>query len=131
MKHPVQKKELRAFGLLVGGVFSVIGVWPTIFSGSSPRVWALGVGGGLILLGLVLPQALRPAHRLWMLVGHVLGWVNTRIILGIIFYGLITPMGFLIRLFGNDAMRRALVQEVETYRVNRQPRSATHVRRQF
>jgi len=60
-----------------------------------------------------------------------LGWVNTRILLGVIFYGLITPMGLFLRLLGKDAMRRVLVQEAQTYRIARSPRSHAHMKNQF
>ena len=66
-----------------------------------------------------------------MIVGHALGWVNTRIILGIVFYGLLTPMGLAMRLFGKDSMQRQFVQEAHTYRVMRNPRPRSHLMRQF
>ena len=131
MSTSLDRKELRSFGLLVGGVFSVIGLWPILFRGDPPRWWALALGGTLIVLGLALPVVLKPVYRIWMKVGHVLGWVNTRIILGIIFYGLFTPMGLIRRALGKDAMRRALVQDAETYRVTRTRRPPSHVKHQF
>lgn len=124
-------KNLRSFGLLVGGIFSVIALWPTVFSGEPPRWWAFAVGAALIGLGLVLPAALAPVYRVWMRIGHVLGWINTRIILGVIFYGMVTPMGLIMRVLGKDPMRRVLVQESETYRVARTARPSSHLRRQF
>ena len=131
MRGKSQSTELRSFGLLVGGVFSIIGLWPLLPQSDPPRLWAIVLGAGFFLLGLFLPNSLKWPHRLWMKVGHVLGWVNTRIILGIIFYGLITPMGVLKRVMGKDSMRRALVQEADTYRVLRTARPASHIKRQF
>jgi hypothetical protein len=66
-----------------------------------------------------------------MKIGHVLAWINTRIILGIVFYGLITPMGIIMRLFGWDAMRRVLARDAKTYRLVRQARPPSHMTRQF
>ena len=131
MNHEVQVKELRNFGLIVGGIFLVIGLWPIVWRGDDMRLWAVGLGGVLIPLGLLVPAVLAPVFKVWMKVGHVLGWINTRIILGILFDGLITPMGVVMRLFGWDAMRRVLVRDVESYRVVRQPRPRTHMTRQF
>lgn len=131
MTQPVQQKELRDFGLIVGGVFAVIGLWPMVFRGEDMRLWALGLGGTLIAAGLVFPTALRLPHQGWMWGGHVLGWINTRIILGIVFFGLVTPMGVVMRLFGKDSMHRAFVQDVPTYRVVRGPRPREHMRNQF
>lgn len=129
--HQATDKELRQFGLLVGGVFAVIGLWPVVFRSESPRLWAMILGGLLIALGATLPQGLKHVHRRWMQIGHVLGSINTKIILGIVYYGLITPMGLVMRLMGKDPMHRALAKESTTYRVVRVPRPRQHMRNQF
>jgi len=127
----VAKKDLRNFGLLVGAVFSVIGMWPLLFRGDEVRVWAIGLGGTLMVLGSFVPGVLAPVHRAWMQLGHILGWVNTRILLGVVFYGLITPMGIVFRLIGKDVMRQAMTQDSSTYRVLRKPRLKGHMKYQF
>jgi uncharacterized membrane protein HdeD (DUF308 family) len=129
--QPPTTKDLRQFGLLVGGVFAVIGLWPVVFRSESPRLWAMIIGSLLIVLGAIAPQSLKQVHRGWMKIGHVLGSINTKIILGIIYYLLITPMGLIMRLMGKDPMHRALAQGTDTYRVVRAPRPRTHMRNQF
>lgn len=129
--RPPTAKDLRQFGHIVGGVFSIIGLWPLIFRSESPRLWALILGGVLMLLGTIAPQSLRQVHQGWMKVGHVLGSINTRIILGIIYYLLITPMGLVMRLLGKDPMHRALERNAPTYRLVRTPRPRHHMRNQF
>ena len=131
MDHRFEAKELRQFGLLVGGVFSVIGLWPMFLRGEPLRLWAVVLGSLLILLGSLVPTWLAPVHRGWMWVGHVLGWINTRIILGVIFYGLITPIGIAFRMLGKDTMRQSFSDTSSTYRVNRQPRPRSHMKFQF
>jgi hypothetical protein len=131
MQDTSEKKELRNFGLIVGGLFALIGAWPLIRHGETLHVWALVLASFLVPLGLLMPAVLRPIFKVWMKVGHVMGWVNTRIILGILYFGLITPMGMVMRLFGWDSMRRALLQDVETYRIVRPARSRNHMTRQF
>lgn len=131
MDHRFEAKELRQFGLLVGGVFSVIGLWPMFLRGEPLRLWAVVLGSLLILLGSLAPTWLAPIHRGWMWVGHVLGWINTRIILGVIFYGLITPIGIVFRMLGKDTMRQSFSDTSSTYRVNRQPRPRSHMKFQF
>jgi len=123
--------QLRKFGLLVGGIFCAIGLWPALIRGGDPRVWTLVVGGLLVVPALVAPRALAPVYRVWMAAAEGLGWVNTRILLGIVFYGLITPMGLIRRLRGGDAMRRRGDPGAESYRVPKPPRSGTHMNRQF
>ncbi|WP_413933223.1 SxtJ family membrane protein [Nitrospira sp. BLG_1] len=129
--HQATDKELGQFGLLVGGAFAVIGLWPVVFRGESLRLWAMVLGGLLIILGGTVPQSLKPVHRGWMKIGHVLGAINTKIILGIVYYGLITPMGLVMRFMGKDPMHRVLDKKVITYRVVRAPRPRQHMRNQF
>ena len=123
--------QLRKFGLLVGGIFGAIGLWPAVVRGGSPRMWALILGGLLIAPALLAPGVLAPVYRGWMAAAEVLAWVNTRILLGIVFYGLITPMGLIRRLRGADAMRRRGDPGAESYRVPKPPRAGTHMNRQF
>jgi hypothetical protein len=85
----------------------------------------------LIVLGAVVPQSLKQVHYGWMKIGHVLGSINTKIILGIIYYLLITPMGLVMRLMGKDSMHRTFAQDAATYRVIRAPRPRQHMRNQF
>lgn len=125
------RKELRQFGLLVGSVFAVIGLWPVLFRGESPRLWAMMLGSLLMVLGTMAPQSLKLVHQGWMQVGHVLGSINTKIILGIVYYGLITPMGLVMRLMGKDSMHRTFRQDAATYRVVRVPRPRQHMHNQF
>jgi hypothetical protein len=126
-----ETKHLRSFGLMVGGIFALIGAWPVGWGGRSPRLWGLILGGLLMALALAWPRSLTRVYRVWMTVGEVLGWINTRLILGMLFYLLFTPMGVFMRLRGKDPMRRTLVPEAESYRVVRQPRPASHMWHQF
>lgn len=125
------KKELRNFGLLVGAVFSGIGLWPLLMQGEVVRLWAIGLGGVLVLLGGMSPGILAPVHKVWMRVGHALGWINTRILLSLVFYGLVTPMGILFRMMGKDVMRQTFARDSPTYRVLRRPRPQGHMKYQF
>jgi hypothetical protein len=131
MKRQDDKKQLRHFGLIVGGIFAVIGLWPMVFRAQSPRPWALALAVALVVPALVLPGSLTYVHRVWMAAGEALGWVNTRIILSVIFYGLVTPMGIIMRRFGRDPMQRRFEPGVATYRVPKSARTAAHMTRQF
>ena len=131
MEQAATRKELRHFGLLVGAVFTVISLWPLVFRGDSLRLWAVGIGGLLIACGGILPQLLAPIHKGWMWVGHILGWINTRILLSIVYYAMVTPIGLVRRLMGKDTMRQAFAESSTTYRVIRSPRPHSHMKNQF
>jgi len=101
-------QELRRFGLLVGGILAVITVWPVVFRGDPPRIWVGVTAGVLVALALVAPAALRLVYRAWMLLGHALGWVNTRLLLGATYFLLLLPTGLVLRVMGRDPLDRRL-----------------------
>ena len=131
MQNEITIKQLRSFGLTVGGIFALIGLWPLVVHNQGARWWSLIVAVVLILPALVYPKSLFWIHKGWMAVGHVLGWINTRIILGVLFYGLITPMAIVMRFMGRDPMRRAFEPDADTYRISPRPRPGAHMTRQF
>ncbi len=132
MTHRVEVKQLKSFGLMVGGIFALIALWPWFFRSEEPRLWAFVLAGLLAGPALVWPRSLRPVYRVWMMLGEALGWINTRIILGLILYGLFTPVGFVRQfLLAKDSMRRRFEPDASTYRVMREPRAGSHMSRQF
>ncbi len=126
-----ETKPLRDFGLLVGGIFAVMGLWPLLIRGEPLRLWAVGIGLTLVGFGLTVPVVLRPLHTAWMWIGHVLGWVNTRIILSVVFYGLITPISIVFRMMGKETIPHKFAESRSTYRIIRKPRQRGHMRYQF
>src|SRR5206468_3249317 len=97
----------------------------------NPRIWALALSFLLLTLALTFPQALKPFRRLWMTIGEALGWVNTRIILSIVYCGLIVPLGAIRRMTGNDPMRRKFEPEAASYKIPRTKRPISHMLRQY
>ena len=83
------------------------------------------------ILALVLPESLRKVNQVWIKVGNVLGWINTRIILGIMFYLLIFPIGLLLKVFGKDAMNRKLDANSDSYRRISKQRDRKHLEKPF
>ena len=107
---PVTRKSFRAereFGLIVGGVFLLLSGW-WIYRGKFHSVSqiTLPLGAALVLLGLVFPGALVLPNKAWMALAEVLSFVSTRIILAFVFFGIVTPIGFVKRLFGWDPLSR-------------------------
>ena len=96
------------------------------------RLWAVGIAVGLLLPAVLFPTVLTPIYRVWMTIGDTLGWINTRIILTLVFYGLFTPIGVIRRvLLKKDPLHLSFEPEAETYRMVRQPRPHAHIERQF
>jgi hypothetical protein len=126
------RRELRNFGLTMAAIVAVLFglLLPWIFSGVY-RPWPWIVAGGLAGTGLLAPLALGLVYRLWMRFGHVMGAINTRLILGLFFYLIVTPIGSVMRLFRWDPMRRRRMQGVSSYRVNCTSKSSQHMEKPF
>lgn len=90
------KKDLRSFGLIVGGAFLVLGFF---FVKNYSLAFSF-LGGALVLLGVFAPAVLRPAHRAWMAFGMVIGRIMTTVILTVFFYAILTPLALALRTFG-------------------------------
>ncbi len=106
MKKKSFRRE-REFGLIVGGVFVLLSGW-WLYRGkfSNAAHITLPLGSLLVLLGLLWPKALIWPNRGWMLLAEGLSFVTTRIILGIVFFLVVTPIGVVKRLLGWDPLNR-------------------------
>ena len=131
LQQDVPLKQLRQFGWLMGGVFALVTFWPLVVRGEDIRMWAGIIAGILGVLGTVFPNALKPIFRGWMIFGEKIGWVNSRILLGIVFYGLLTPISLLIRVLGKRPLQLSFDPQAETYRVPKEARAANHVLKAF
>ena len=131
MRDEIDGKQLRSFGFTVGGIFAAIGLWPVVVHSQDVRWWAVTVAVLLIVPALVFPSRLSWIYRRWMALGHILGWINTRIILGFVFYLIVTPIGFIRRLLGKDPMGKEIRADMDSYRIIRQPRPPSHLKRQY
>jgi hypothetical protein len=102
----VTNQQARKTALLVGGVLLLIAAW-NFHRGRMRIVEVFGVLGALLVfVGLVVPFAARAFHTGWMKLAHALGWVNSRVLLTVLFYGVFAPYGFLSRLLGRDPLGR-------------------------
>lgn len=109
---------LRQFGfILAGGFIFIFGLLlPWIWERTYP-VWPWVVAGTSSFVALTAPIVLMPLYRIWMKLGHILGWINTRIILGLVFFAVFFPFGMMMRLFGTDPMARRMMSNEKSYRI--------------
>ena len=126
------KQSLRKFGLTVGSVLLVIGITLYLLEKSS-FIYFGGIGIILILFGLALPNVLKPINKIWMTLAIILGWFMSRVILIILFYLIITPIGFLWRLFRRDALKLKWDNSVSSYWEDREKQLSEQIdyERQF
>lgn len=124
-------KELRNFGLIMGGmIVLVLGLLiPWIWDFSLP-IWPFAVATGFVAVAVIYPKALAPVYKGWMKVGAVLGFINTRIILGLVFFVLILPMGLLMRI-KTDPMNRKFDPKAASYRKPSQQAASDSLRNPY
>jgi hypothetical protein len=113
------RKELREFGLVVGGVILVIGGF-LLYRHRPAGPWFAGVGAVLVAFGLVAPALLKPLQKVWMAFAVLMGWFMTRLILGALFYLVFTPIGLGARIFGHSFMPLQFDKSADTYWIRRE-----------
>ena len=93
----------RSFGLLFFFVFIIIGLWPIINS-ESIRIWSVIISLIFFILGIFNAKILTPLNKVWMSFGKLLGNFVSPIVMGIIFFGVVTPTGLILKLFSKDVL---------------------------
>ena len=125
-------RELRKFGLMVGGVFFAIGVLFLLRHKSNPSFF-LGLGTTLILFGTIWPHALKYVYIAWMALAFTLGFVMSNVILTLFFFLLVTPIGLLSRLLGKDFLAQKWNESATSYWIPcaKETKGAESYKRQF
>jgi hypothetical protein len=122
-------RELRKFGLLVGAVFALLGIW-FWFRGKGRYPYFLTPGAVLVVLGATVPNALRLIYVGWMTAAFLLGFVVSNILLTLFFYVVVTPIGLVARLAGRDFLNRKLDAQAKSYWIMRD-RSSSRQKRNY
>lgn len=110
----------RSFGFVFSVFFLIVALLP-LASGHNPRLWAVVVSLAFAAIALVWPVALAPFNRVWTQIGSLLHKVVSPISLGILFFGVVTPTAFFMRIFGKDSLRLKLDKNATTYWIERAP----------
>lgn len=108
------RAEVRKFGILFAVVFGLIGLY-MLYRGHGHWYYLPLVGLVFLVAGLAAYPPLRPIYLAWMKFAFVLGWINTRILLGLFFYVIITPIGVGMRLFGKDFLDEKIDKSKRSY----------------
>lgn len=120
----------RGFGLTFAAVFAVVGLWP-LLDAATPRLWALAGAAGFAGLAFLAPRLLAPLNRLWTRFGLLLARVTNPIVMGLLFFAVVTPMGLAMRALGKDPLRRRFEPEAASYWIERRPPGPAPMSRQF
>ena len=107
MNSTKNKNELRNFGLIVGTLFPfLLGFILPLLFGHQYRYWTLFIGFPLIIIGLIAPKKLKVFYDIWIKIGNLLGYINSKIILVTIFFLIVQPIALIMKFVGYDPLRR-------------------------
>ena len=125
-------KAIRDFGFIIGCLLLIIaGI--LFYKMSYLNLVMISLGFSFIGLGLVLPVIIKPFYLLWMYFAVILGWFMTRLILGLLFYIIVSPIGVILRLFGKEFLGLGKKLSNKSYwnHINKKNVNYRHFEKQF
>ena len=127
------KKDIRNFGLLIGGILIALGAYKFWKDKEVSSVFytLLSVGGFLVIFGLILPIVLKPFHKVWMWFSVVLGFIMTKVILTVLFFLILTPLKLFSTLFGKQFLSLKTDKNKESYWEIRESKKYDPVKSEF
>ena len=119
----------RSFGLVFFFVFLIVGLWP-LMREESPKIWLLIISIFFMVLGIMNSKLLTPLNKVWFKIGIFLGNLVAPIIMGIIFFLVVTPIGLIMKIIGKDLLQKKYDKKKGTYWIKRD-KSISTMKRQF
>ena len=113
------KAELRKFGITLGIVFGLLGSL-FLWRGKPYYLYLFALSGFFLFFGLLFPTLLKPIHKAWMALALILGSIMTRVILSILFYLVITPLGLISKISGKDFLDLKFDKSSDSYWILRE-----------
>tara|TARA_B100000242_G_C42848196_1_gene393900 strand:- start:254 stop:649 length:396 start_codon:yes stop_codon:yes gene_type:complete len=119
IEKSISQKVLREFGFIIGFSFPILVGWflPSL-SDNSFRTWTLWISIPTLILAISRPKLLFYPYKFWMKIGHILGWLNSRIILGMVFILVLQPIALIMRISGHDPLRKKKLNQKSYREVN-------------
>ena len=128
-KSEIKMSSNRNFGLVFFVVFLIFSFWPLTYDGSI-RIWFAIISLIFLILGLMNSKLLTPLNKLWFKFGIILGAIIAPIVMGVVFFLVITPIGLTMRIMGKDLLRKKYDNKKETYWIKRDKLVST-MKKQF
>jgi hypothetical protein len=114
----------------MAGFFVVVALWP-VLRGGEPRLWSIVVAAAVGIVAALRPQLLRSANRLWFRFGMLLHKVISPIVLGVLFFMVVTPVGMIMRATGRDVLALSFDRGAKSYWIDRSRDAPGEMNRQF
>ena len=125
----IQISSNRNFGLVFFVVFLIVALWPLKYE-EDIRLWSLVISIIFFILGVINSKLLTPLNKLWFKFGILLGSIVSPIIMGIVYFAVVTPIGVLMRLLGKDLLKTTKTKSISTYWMKRDKKQ-TSMKKQF
>ena len=119
----------RSFGLVFFVVFLIVALWPLKYE-EDIRLWSLVLSIIFFILGILNSRLLTPLNKLWFKFGMFLGSIVSPIVMGIVYFIVVTPIGIFMRLLGKDLLNTRKVNNASTYWIKRDKQHGT-MKKQF
>ena len=103
MQQKIKLPSNKNFGIVFSVVFLIISLWP-LLSQNDVRIWSLVISGIFLILGLINSKLLLPLNKIWFKFGLMLGNFIAPIVMGIVYFMVVTPTGLIMRLLGKDLL---------------------------
>ncbi len=123
----IKPKDNITFGILFFILFLIIGLYP-LKNGLNIRLWSLGLSFVFLMITFIRPNLFTPLNKLWIQFGILLGKIISPIVMGLVFFFVVTPIGILVKLFKKDVM--GLKKKETSYWINREDKVQS-MRKQF
>jgi hypothetical protein len=119
-EEEVRSSSDRTFGVVFTLFFLLVGLKP-LMSHHDPRAWALALAGAFLLVSVARPRLLAPLNRLWLKLGLLLHRAINPIVMGMLFFAMVTPLGLILRFLGKDPLRLRPDPDAKGYWIERTP----------
>lgn len=134
LTNRITNNELKSFGILMTWAFPLfLGVIAPFIFGHAVQWWTLWVSAFFLSFAFIAPRVIYGPYKIWMFIAGIIGWINTRIILGFTFYVLIFPLGFILRTFGKlqyKAMHKTSNKTLNPKSINKSSEISSYVTRE-
>ncbi|MGD9922720.1 MAG: SxtJ family membrane protein [Pseudorhodoplanes sp.] len=121
-EETIEGSSDRAFGVVMAAFFLVVGLFPLIFrSYLDIRWWSIAIGVVFAALAWLRPRMLNPLNRLWLRLGLLLSKIVSPLVLALLYYATVTPIGLLMRAAGKDPLRTRRDPSAQSHWISREP----------
>ena len=119
----------RNFGLVFFIIFVIVSLWPLTYEGPI-KIWTVIISLVFLILGLMNSKLLTPLNKLWFKFGMILGAIVVPVVMGVVFFLVVTPIGLVMKIMGRDLLNKKYDKKKRTYWIKRDTSIGT-MKRQF